>query len=155
MKMLQILQSVYEQLRSHGEATYPDECCGILLGAIAPEARIVTQAIPVPNTAPNPRSHYQIAPGDLIRILREARVENLEIAGFYHSHPDHPARWSSTDLAEAHWLGCSYLITAVADGHAAQTNAFHLAGQSEEDKRFEAEEISLQTHSPNENQSPA
>jgi proteasome lid subunit RPN8/RPN11 len=143
--MLQILQSVYEQVRRHAESTYPQECCGVLLGTIAQEARIVTQAIPALNTAANPHNHYEIAPSDLIRILREARVENLEIAGFYHSHPDHPAHWSPTDLAEAHWLGCSYLITAITDGHAAQTNAFNLAGQSEEDKHFEAEEISLQT----------
>jgi proteasome lid subunit RPN8/RPN11 len=143
--MLQILQSVYDQLRRHGEAAYPNECCGILLGTITSEAKIVTQAIPTPNTAANPHNNYEIAPNALIRILHEARAANLEIAGFYHSHPDHPAHWSPTDLAEAHWLGCSYLITAVTDGHAIQTNAFHLAGHSEEDKRFEAEEISLQT----------
>jgi proteasome lid subunit RPN8/RPN11 len=67
----------------------------------------------------------------------------LDIAGFYHSHPDHPAQWSQTDLAEAHWLGCSYVITAVAKGVAAQTNSFHLAGDTEENKRFKLETIDV------------
>ena len=68
----------------------------------------------------------------------------MSIAGFYHSHPDHPAQWSETDLTEAHWLGCSYVITAVAQGNATETNAFLLAGDAEESKRFEAESIELQ-----------
>ena len=70
----------------------------------------------------------------------------MSIAGFYHSHPDHPAQWSQTDLAEAHWLGCSYVITAVAKGVAAQTNSFRLAGDTEENKRFELEQIEV--HEP-------
>jgi proteasome lid subunit RPN8/RPN11 len=84
-----------------------------------------------------------MAPIDLIRTEREARVDGLEILGFYHSHPDHPAQWSATDLAEAHWLGCSYVITAIEKGSATATNSFHLAGILEEDKRFEEEEIQV------------
>jgi proteasome lid subunit RPN8/RPN11 len=67
----------------------------------------------------------------------------LSIAGFYHSHPDHPAQWSQTDLAEAHWLGCSYVITAVAKGRTVATNSFRLAGDTEENKRFEPEQINV------------
>jgi proteasome lid subunit RPN8/RPN11 len=84
-----------------------------------------------------------------VKIERDARRQGLGIAGFYHSHPDHPAQWSSTDLAEAHWLGCSYVITAVAQGKATVTNSFQLAGASEEDKRFEPETI-LVPHEPSE-----
>jgi proteasome lid subunit RPN8/RPN11 len=69
--------------------------------------------------------------------------QGLDIAGFYHSHPDHPAQWSQTDFAEAHWLGCTYVITEVASGHAAITNAFLLTGPSEEEKRFEPQPIQL------------
>jgi proteasome lid subunit RPN8/RPN11 len=58
--------------------------------------------------------------------------------GFYHSHPDHPARWSATDLAEAHWTGCSYVITSVEEGRAALTNAFLLVGE-EDGKHFDDE----------------
>jgi proteasome lid subunit RPN8/RPN11 len=78
-----------------------------------------------------------------VRIAREARNRGLEIAGFYHSHPDHPAQWSATDLAEAHWLGCSYVITEVVAGKAAATHSFALAGQIEEDKRFQHEYIEI------------
>jgi proteasome lid subunit RPN8/RPN11 len=63
--------------------------------------------------------------------------------GFYHSHPDHPARWSQTDLAEAHWWGCAYVITSVETGHATSTCSFVLAGASEEHKRLEPEEITV------------
>jgi proteasome lid subunit RPN8/RPN11 len=63
--------------------------------------------------------------------------------GFYHSHPDHPARWSQTDLAEAHWLGCSYIITSVEAGQAAETRSFVLTGANEEEKRLEPEKITV------------
>ena len=59
-----------------------------------------------------------------------------EIVGFYHSHPDHPALWSATDLADAHWPGCSYVIISVENRRAVRTNSFLLLGQDEA-KRFE------------------
>jgi proteasome lid subunit RPN8/RPN11 len=88
-------------------------------------------------------NRYHIAPVELVKIQREARTKGLEIAGFYHSHPDHPAQWSQTDFAEAHWLGCSYVITEVAKGNAAVTNSFLLAGTAEEDKQFVHETIQV------------
>ena len=63
--------------------------------------------------------------------------------GFYHSHPDHPAQWSQTDFAEAHWLGCSYIITSVEHGKAATTNSFLLSGTAEDDKNFKDEAIQI------------
>ena len=89
-------------------------------------------------------NRYNIAPLELVRIQRSAREKGLDIAGFYHSHPDHPAEWSPTDFAEAHWLGCSYVITSVAQGKATVTNAFLLAGTKEEDKRFEPQAIEIE-----------
>ena len=61
------------------------------------------------------RAHdrYNIAPQELIKAQRQARGRGLDIVGFYHSHPDHPAQWSKTDFEEAHWVGCSYIITSV------------------------------------------
>jgi proteasome lid subunit RPN8/RPN11 len=104
----------------------------------------VTGAVRAENTrADSARNRYQIAPLELVRIEREARCQGLEIAGFYHSHPDHPAQWSQTDLAEAHWLGCSYVITEIAQGKAAVTNSFLLTGRTEEDKQFLHESILL------------
>ena len=93
-------------------------------------------------------NRYQIAPLELVRIERQARQNGLAIAGFYHSHPDHRAQWSSTDFAEAHWLGCSYVITEVAHGRAAVTNAFLLAGASEEEKSFQPMTILIAAEHP-------
>ncbi len=73
-------------------------------------------------------NRYNIAPEELIKIQRQARTLGLDIVGFYHSHPDHPAQWSKTDFDEAHWLGCSYIITSVEKGKAVMTNSFLLTG---------------------------
>jgi proteasome lid subunit RPN8/RPN11 len=74
--------------------------------------------------------------------LHQARTRGLEVVGFYHSHPDHPARPSATDLAEAHWFGCSYVITRVERGRADGTRSFLLMGSEEREKHFVDEEIS-------------
>ena len=140
--MLKISQSALEELRRHGEETYPNECCGVLLGRLEGEERRVSSVARCGNTrSDSPRDRYHIDPKELIRIQREARERGEEAVGFYHSHPDHPARWSATDLAEAHWIGCSYVITAVEGGLAGRTCAFALGGTGEEDKCFLDEEI--------------
>jgi proteasome lid subunit RPN8/RPN11 len=142
--MLQLSQAVFDQIRQHGEATYPEECCGLLVGHIVPDGNLVTRAISVENATNGlHRNSYQIASRDLIRIHREARLAGEEILGFYHSHPDHRAEPSATDLAEAHWLGCSYLITTVNAGQATNSGSFRLAGESEENKFFNLEEIRI------------
>ncbi|HTI50248.1 MAG TPA: M67 family metallopeptidase, partial [Planctomycetaceae bacterium] len=86
---------------------------------------------------------YNIAPQELVKIQRIGRERGLDIVGFYHSHPDHPAQWSKTDFAEAHWLGCSYVITAVEQGAARQTNSFLLTGTTEDDKAFQDQKIEV------------
>ncbi len=140
--MLKVSQAHYEALRAHGEETYPHECCGILLGHVGADANEVVDVVRAGNTrTDSAHNRYHIAPQELIRAQREGRKQGLEIVGFYHSHPDHPAQWSSTDFAEAHWFGCSYVITAVERGKAAVTNSFLLLGTSEEDKQFEDQEI--------------
>ena len=82
-------------------------------------------------------------PGISIRIQREGRERGEDIVGFYHSHPDHPAQWSTTDLAEAHWFGCSYVITSVEKGGATITNSFELTGCDEADKKFVDEKLEV------------
>ncbi len=142
--MLKIPAPALEELRRHGEQTYPHECCGVLLGESDGGVRAVRQVARCQNTrTDSPANRYHIDPRELLRIQREARERELEIIGFYHSHPDHPARWSSTDLAEAHWIGCSYVITSVEQGRAAQTNSFELTGE-EDRKQFLDEEIKLE-----------
>lgn len=142
--MLIINPGEYEALRQHGEETYPHECCGVLLGIFRESDRVVTRIVRCGNTRQDrPQDRYNIDAKELVGIQRQAFAEGLEIIGFYHSHPDHPAQWSRTDLEEAHWIGCSYVITAVAKGSAGQTNSFALLGESEDDKHFETETISL------------
>ena len=140
--MLKISQSALDELRRHGEETYPSECCGVLLGKLESGERRVSSVARCGNTrSDSPQNRYNIDPKELIRIQREARERGEDVVGFYHSHPDHPARWSATDLAEAHWTGCSYVITAIEGGLAGRTCAFVLAGNGEEDKCFLDEEI--------------
>jgi proteasome lid subunit RPN8/RPN11 len=144
MSKLRITKSIYDALRAHGESTYPQECCGVLVGSPGTEGWTLSYAVCATNTRhDSPQNRYAIAPQQLVKIMREARMLNLEIAGFYHSHPDHPAQWSQTDLAEAHWLGCCYIITEVAQARALTTNSFLLAGTLEEDKHFLPQIIEL------------
>ncbi len=143
--MLRIGQEEYEEIRRHGEETYPYECCGVLLGQIDKDgSRLVTSAARCGNTrTDSPRNRYNIDPKELVRIQRDGRERGEDIIGFYHSHPDHPAQWSQTDLAEAHWIGCSYVITSVEKGKAAITNSFELAGNDESDKNLVDEKVDV------------
>jgi len=142
--MLKINQPDYDAIRQHSEETYPHECCGVLLGHSDDDSRAVAQTVRCGNTrSDSPHNRYHIAPQELVQIQRQAREAGLEIVGFYHSHPDHPPRWSQTDLAEAHWIGCSYVITSVEKGQAMTTNSFSLTGDGEENKRFEDEPVAV------------
>jgi proteasome lid subunit RPN8/RPN11 len=144
MSVLQLTKAVYDAIRAHGEETYPHECCGALLGKPSSDGWRIEASVKAGNTrTDSAHNRYNIAPGELGKIEREARSQGLSIGGFYHSHPNHPAQWSPTDFAEAHWLGCSYVITAVAQGKATVTNSFLLAGTTEEHKRFEQETIDV------------
>ena len=143
--MLKVPQSAYASLRQHGEETYPHECCGVLLGQMGDDGvRTVTSVARAGNTrTDSAHNRYNIDPKDLIRIQREGRGRGEDIIGFYHSHPDHPVQWSSTDLAEAHWFGCSYVITSVEKGKAVLTNSFELTGNDESDKKLVGEKIEV------------
>jgi proteasome lid subunit RPN8/RPN11 len=142
--MLKVSKAHYQLLRQHGEETYPHECCGVLLGTMDGSQRVVTNVARCGNTRnDSPHNRYHIDPKELVRIQREGRNRGEDILGFYHSHPDHPAQWSTTDLAEAHWIGCSYVITSVEKGQAARTNSFELSGTDEMDKKFVDEVIEI------------
>jgi proteasome lid subunit RPN8/RPN11 len=142
--MLKLSRADYEALRAHGEETYPHECCGVLLGKSSADGNYVHKTVRAGNTRTD-RAHdrYNIAPEELIRVQRQARGLGLDIVGFYHSHPDHPAQWSKTDFEEAHWVGCSYIITMIDKGKATVTNSFLLTGTGEEDKKFLDEQVDV------------
>lgn len=141
---LKIPNALYNRLRKHGEASYPHECCGVLVGQFDEGGgKVVMKSVKCGNTrTDSPANRYHISPSELVRIQREALLAGHDIVGFYHSHPDHPARWSPTDLAEAHWTGCSYVITSVEQKRAVLTNSFLLLDQ-EEAKHFEDEELDI------------
>ena len=147
MSLLRLSQQVYDAIREHGEATYPHECCGVLVGEFDETGeKVVQDVVECGNTrTDSPANRYHIDPVELVRIQREAMLASRDIVGFYHSHPDHPAQWSVTDLAEAHWIGCSYVITGIENGRAVLTNSFQLLGP-EEAKRFEDEHIEVIEH---------
>ena len=100
------------EIRRHAAETYPDECCGAL---IAVDGAIV-EAFPLPNTtSAGARRRFYIGPGDYRAAEARARDRRADLAGFYHSHPDHPARPSQHDLEQA-WPNLTYIIVAVRQG---------------------------------------
>ena len=142
--MLKVRETVYDAMRAEGERAYPHECCGVLLGVVQDGVREVREAIACANAhTDSPQNRYRIDERELIRIQKRAREQRLDIIGFYHSHPDHPAQWSATDLAEAHWIDCSYVITAVEQRRARVTRSFALIGSDETDKRFVDEPLEV------------
>jgi proteasome lid subunit RPN8/RPN11 len=111
-RRLTLSARVDEAIRRHGEETYPHECCGALLG----RGDAVTDAVALPNTTEEgPRRRFLVRPSDY--RLAEQRATELggELLGFYHSHPDHPAKPSQYDLDHA-WPTFAYVIVAVAAG---------------------------------------
>jgi proteasome lid subunit RPN8/RPN11 len=101
-------------IRRHGEETYPHECCGALIG----REGHTTDIVPLPNTTEEgPRRRFLVRPSDYRQAEQRARELGGELLGFYHSHPDHPARPSQYDLDHA-WPTFAYVIVAVAAGHA-------------------------------------
>ena len=109
-------------VRRHGEETYPHECCGALVGVAGP----ATVAVKLSNTTEEgPRRRFLVRPSDY--RLAEQRASELggDLLGFYHSHPDHPARPSQFDLDHA-WPTFAYVIVAVAAGTARDMTVWYL-----------------------------
>ncbi len=129
-----------EAICRHGEESYPEECCGFLIGTGGASATTVERALPVENERQESRhNRYLIQPEMVLAAHKEARAKGLDVVGYYHSHPDHPAQPSELDREHA-WPGLSYLIVAVANGKAADARSWRL---SDDRERFEEEEISM------------
>jgi len=128
--MLTITPEIRDQIQSHAAGTYPHECCGVLVGRSTPDGRVAVSAHPTANLN-TARAHdrFELDPRDYMRIDREAREAGLDIIGIYHSHPDHPAQPSETDLAAA-WPGYSYVIVSVRQGTPAEFHSFELQGEA-------------------------
>jgi proteasome lid subunit RPN8/RPN11 len=119
---MKISRAAFEAIQAHGAEGYPNEVCGILVGPS--RAQTATDAKRARNIIVE-RSHdrYEIDPRDHIRIQREADSAGLDIVGYYHTHPDHPAQASRFDTERA-WAGYVYVIVSVQKGSPADANAF-------------------------------
>ena len=114
-------------IHTHCRAEYPHECCGALIGTLSGDLKTVVRTERLENAEPNsPERRFVIDPAQLLAVERAARQEGLDVIGFYHSHPDAPARPSPTDLEWA-WPVYSYLIVSVTGGDIADTRSYVLA----------------------------
>ncbi len=116
-----------DEIRRHGERAYPAECCGAMAGRVEQQGTVkeVVRLAPAVNQRTDDPHRYLIAPDDLRRLEAELRVEGLEIVGYYHSHPDHPAQPSAFDTEHA-WPWYSYLIVRIDRGRAADAASWVL-----------------------------
>lgn len=152
-----ILKLAVEHLRAicvHAESTYPQECCGLLLGKLSQEDKTLVEVMATENAwsaeaaesfqeidstldpGAKKNSHYTIAPEVMLKAQREARDRQLDIIGVYHSHPDHPAIPSEFDRVCA-WQTYSYIIVSVLQGKAGELQSWSLDDQHQ----FQPEEI--------------
>jgi proteasome lid subunit RPN8/RPN11 len=128
------------RIHAHGESAYPEECCGVLIGREGKDgdSAIVERIEAADNERVDSRhNRYVISPQSLLKAQREARASGLDIVGYYHSHPDHPARPSEFDREHA-WPGTSYVIVSVEKGKAVDCRSWRLR-----DDRAAFEEESL------------
>ena len=119
--VITITRKVVDEIRLHAEASYPEECCGLL---IADGKKHITESLRVKNVFDGPRNNrYHINPLDLYRADRETAQRGMTIAGIYHSHPDYPAVLSRFDLDHSFpWY--SYIVVSVANGKASDTKSW-------------------------------
>src|SRR5689334_7223783 len=113
--VLSISKELVEGIRAHGAETYPHECCGALLGRDL-EPREIVALFPLINRRDDsPRNRFSVSAQDVVDAEKSARAQGLDVVGWYHSHPDHPARPSQYDRDHA-WPWYSYIIVSVQDG---------------------------------------
>jgi proteasome lid subunit RPN8/RPN11 len=97
--MIRIEQEPWARMVAHARSTYPDECCGVMLGSIDDGRKTVTTAVELDNAFDgSQRERYELRPEDLLRAEREARARGMDVVGIFHSHPDCDAYFSETDL---------------------------------------------------------
>jgi proteasome lid subunit RPN8/RPN11 len=127
--VLKVSPEIAERIRKHGAETYPHECCGALLGrdsdAPAPGSsgqseqmplREILELFPLVNRRDDsPRNRFSVTSEDVLAAEKAARVLGIDVVGWYHSHPDHPAEPSQYDRDHA-WPWYSYIIVSVANG---------------------------------------
>jgi proteasome lid subunit RPN8/RPN11 len=140
--MIRLTPAAAYAIARHAEATYPNECVGLLLGQINEGRKTVSAIYPVDNTwegqvnlaesddPQSQRDRFYLDPRDYLRADRAAREQGLDVVGCFHSHPDHPARPSERDLVGAQGVGggpaFAFVIQAVEQGRAAELTSWLL-----------------------------
>jgi proteasome lid subunit RPN8/RPN11 len=123
---LRLAEALLEEIRRRGAVAYPAECCGAMVGrTIGDGGKEVVRLWPAVNRRTDDPHRYLIAPDDLRRLEGEVRAKGLEIVGYYHSHPDHPAAPSAYDTAHA-WPWYSYLIVRIEQGQPREAASYTL-----------------------------
>lgn len=150
--MLKLNAAHLQEIQNHAESTYPEECCGILIGKMQGDTKTLIEVLPTANSwgdeavdnfstiatskPTSKRDRFSIAPRVLFEVQKETRSRNLDIIGIFHSHPDNPAHPSEFDRAIA-WATYSYIIVSVQNGKACDFRSWML----DDEHKFQPEEI--------------
>jgi proteasome lid subunit RPN8/RPN11 len=127
MNRLVISARHLQTIGRHAVVIYPDECCGVLIGRSSPDATVVERILSVGNERQDSRhNRFLIRPETVLAAHKEARGLGLDVVGYYHSHPDHPACPSDFDREHA-WPGMSYLIVSLEGRTVVETRSWRLA----------------------------
>jgi proteasome lid subunit RPN8/RPN11 len=140
-QMICLEENLLTEIAAHGERDYPYECCGLLLGSFAAGGvKTVRETYPISNAREESakRNRFLIRPEELLRGERYAEQQALDVLGFYHSHPDHPAVPSQYDLEHA-WPVYSYIVISVAAGRVREVRSWEMQADR---SRFLEEDIS-------------
>ena len=123
---LKLTEALAAQIRAHGVETYPHECCGAILGTDDEGARTVRELMPLQNRRDDsPRNRFEVTPDDVRLAEKTAAEKKLDLIGWYHSHPDAPARPSEFDREHA-WPWYSYIIVSIQKGAPHDMNSYRL-----------------------------
>ncbi len=122
--MIDIELGPWGEMVAHAEATYPNECCGAMLGSTDGEQKVVSVSLRLDNAAAgSQRAYYELRPEDLLRADREARERKMDLIGIYHSHPDCDAYFSQTDLKNScPWY--SFVVLSIQKGRFDHANSW-------------------------------
>jgi len=138
--MIRLKSADIEEIKQIAQKTYPHECCGVMVGSIENGVKTVTELIPAENQrTDSPANRYLITPDLLNELEKKLKGTDRAIVGFFHSHPDVPARPSTYDQDHA-WPWYSYLIVSVNRGQAGEIHNWKLR---DDRSAFDAEKIEL------------